>query len=177
MVSNQVKSVWLGISQGCGRKQILPWSFYDRSLISSSCPRGLLKISSKADVLIPAADDTGRVPASQLKSPFQDYSESLSKHLLRQHNAADTTTFFWTNSESITKYPLRRQQQLPSCTGNHFPAAATNTPAPATNSLQKQLPVLHRRPPSCTSSYQFYSSNYQSWTSNHFPAPADTSNY
>ena len=76
---------------------------------------------------------------------------------------------------------MRWHQQLPSCTGDHFPAAVTTTPAPATTSLRKQLqscigdhlpapaatssapaaispgPVtafLHQRSPSCTSRYQ-----------------------
>ena len=66
------------------------------------------------------------------------------------------------------------QQQLPSCTGNHFSAAVSTTPALVTTPLQKQLPVLHRRPPSCTSSHQFCTSDYQSWTSNCLPAPAMT---
>ena len=72
--------------------------------------------------------------------------------------------------------------------------------APAATSLQKQLPVLHRRPSSCTRRYQqlpvmhqqlpalhrrpSYSSDYQfcisscrSCTSDHLLAPADSSNY
>ena len=198
----------LDVSQGCERNQILSWSFYDWSLISSGCPRRLLKVSPKADVLIPTADDTGRLPASQLKRPFQGYSESLSKQLLRRHNAADTTTslsilqpFLGPLRKSNLSTLLRRHQQLPFCTGDHFPAAATTTPALATTSLQKQLPVLHRRPPSCTSttssapatislqkqlpvlhrrppscsSYQFCTSSYQFCTSNRLPASAATS--
>ena len=40
----------------------------------------------------PAADEAGILPAFQLKSPFQDYLESLSKQFLKRHNAAYTTT-------------------------------------------------------------------------------------
>ena len=81
-----------GSAADVGESQISPWSFYDWRLISNSCLWRLLKVSTEVDVPIPAADDAGRLPASQLKSPFQGYSESLSKHLLRRHNAADTTT-------------------------------------------------------------------------------------
>ena len=72
-------------------------------------------------------------------------------------------------------------------------APAATSPAPATflhqrlPVLHQQLLVLHQWPPSCTSdhlpapvdtsSYQFCTSNYQSWTNDYFPAPADTSNY
>ena len=42
--------------------------------------------------ILPAADDAGTLPASQLKSPFQGYSKSLFKHLLRRHNATVPTT-------------------------------------------------------------------------------------
>ena len=49
---------------------------------------------------------------------------------------------------------MRRHQQLPSCTSDHFPAEAAT--------------FLHRWPLTC-------SSNYHSSTSNHFPAEAATS--
>ena len=49
---------------------------------------------------------------------------------------------------------MKRHQLLPSCTGDHFTAAATTTPAPATTSLQRQLLLLHRRPLPCRSSCQ-----------------------
>ena len=86
-------------------------------------------------------------------------------------------------------YSLIRHQRIPSCTGDYFIAAATTTPAPVTNSLQRQLPLLHRQPLPCRSSYQFCTSSYQPCTSDrltapaitflhttsvHFPAPADT---
>ena len=147
-------------------KQILSRSFYDWSLISSSYPRGLLKASPKAEDHIPAADDTGRLPASQLKNPFQGYSESLSKHMwdgtLQQTQlpASQSNRLFRSNSESLTEHPLRRHQQLPV--------------------LHQQLPILHQRPPFCTSDHLpalADTSSYQSWTSDHFPAPADTNNY
>ena len=70
-----------------------------------------------------------------------------------------------------------------SCTGGHFPAEATTSPAPATflqqrlPVLQQQLPVLHQRSPSCTSRYQQLqilnqrplscTSRYQSYTSDY----------
>ena len=97
--------------------------------------------------------------------------------------------------QSLTYYPLRRHQQLPSCTGDYFPAAATTTPAPATTFLQQwpisctssyqQLSVLNQRPPSCTSKYKQLpflnqrppscTSRYQSCTSDYLPASAETS--
>ena len=82
---------------------------------------------------------------------------------------------------------MRRHQQLPSCTGDHFTAAVTTTPAPAATSLQKQLPVLNQRSPSCTSRYQQPPVLHQqlpvlnqqppSCTSDHLPAPVDISGY
>ena len=63
-----------------------------------------------------------------------------------------------------------------------LPASQSNSPfqsyfrksntlfAPVTTSLQLQLPLLHRRPLPCRSSYQ-------SCTGDHLPAPADTSSY
>ena len=82
---------------------------------------------------------------------------------------------------------MRRHQQLPSCTGDHFTAAATTTPVPAASSPQKQilvlhqqLPVLHQRSPSCTSRHQrplSYTSSNQFCTSDRLPAPADTSGH
>ena len=92
---------------------------------------------------------------------------------------------------------MRRHQQLPSCTGDHFTAAATTTPPPAVTFLQKQLPVLHWRPsfctsryqqlpvlhqhlpvlhslPSCSSDYQFCTSSRRSCTSDRLPAPTIT---
>ena len=121
--------------------------------------------------------------------------------------------------------PLLHQQPLPcrssyhSSTGNHLPAPAATSSAPAATSpapvttfvhqrspsctsryqqlsvLHQQLPVLNQRPLSCTrrhqqlpvlkqdhfpapadtSNYQFCTSTYQSWTSDHLPAPVDIS--
>ena len=58
---------------------------------------------------------------------------------------------------------MRWHQQISSCTSNQFLTAATTSPAPATTSLQQQLPVLHRqllpsksrhqRTPSCSSDH------------------------
>ena len=76
-------------------------------------------------------------------------------------------SLFRANSESLTKYPLRRHKKLPSCTSDTFlhrwlfPAAVTTSPSPATTSLQQQLPswtsdtFLQQLPPSCTNSYQW----------------------
>ena len=49
--------------------------------------------------------------------------------------------------------------------------------APATTSLQRQLPLLYRRPLPYRSSYQFCTSSGQSCTSDHLPAPTDTSGH
>ena len=164
---------------GVGESQISFWSFYDWSLISSSCPWGLLKVSSEADVPIPAADDAGRFPASQLKSPFQGYSESHSKHFLRRHNAANTTTslsikqHFFRKSESLILFetapaatflhrrPLHCCGNYHSCTGDHFPTGAATSSAPVETSGHFPAPAN--------------TSSCQSCTSDHLPAPADTS--
>ena len=184
----------------CEKKQILPWSFYDRGLISSSCLWGLLKASPKVDVLIPAADDTGRLSASQLKSPFQGYSESLSKHLLERHNAADTTTslskktaLFRSNSKSLILFetapvatflhrrPLLCSSNYHSCTGGHFPSEAATSPAPETFLLQRlpvlhqQLPVLHQQTPATTSPEPATASRHQQIPATTRSAPAITS--
>ena len=63
---------------------------------------------------------------------------------------------------------MRRHQQLPSLTGDHFTAAATTTPAPPTTSLQRQLPLLHQWPLPCRSRFQFCTSSCLSCTSDHF---------
>ena len=136
-VSNRVKSVGLRASRGCGRSQILSWSFYDWSLISS-CPQGLLKAYRKADVLIPTTNDAGRLPASQLKSPFQDYSESLSKHLLRRHNPADTSGHFLASADT-SSYQF--------CTSSYQSCTSDRLPTPVITFLHQHKPVLHQRSP------------------------------
>ena len=151
-----------------------------------------------------------------LGKSFQSLHETVqcSRH---NYQPLNLTVLFMGNSESLIHFetapaatflhrrPLRCSDNYHSCTADHFTAAAITTPAPAATSLQKQLTVLHQRPlflyqqiPATTSpgpannflhqqipvqktSDHFPgpadTSNYQSWISDHFPAPADTSNY
>ena len=71
-----------------------------------------------------------------------------------------------------------------SCTSRHQRLPVLNQRPPSCTSryqqppvLHQRLPVLNQRPPSCTSDHfpaPADTSNYQSWTSDHLPTPADT---
>ena len=157
-----------GTAAGVGGSQISSWSFYNWNLISSSCPWGLLKASTKADVPIPATDTAGRLPASQLKSLFRATQKVFPNTSWdgtmqqTQQLASQSNSFFRANSATFLHWqPIHCSSNYHSWTSDHFTAAATTTPAPVVTSLQKQLPVLHQqllvlhqRLPSCTGRHQ-----------------------
>ena len=124
----------------------------------------------------PAADDAGRLPASQFKSPFQGNSKSFetppktaqcSRHNYQPLNLTD---LLGSNSESLILFettpaaiflhrrPLHCSGNYHSCAGGLFLALAATSSAPAATSYQP-----------CTGDFPAPAD-----TSVHFPAPADT---
>ena len=154
-----------GLAEAVGGSLILPWSFYDWSLISSSCQWGLLKVYW-----------------FQPQTTQEDCQPLSLKALFRTSQKVFPNTS-WDGTMQQTQLPASRSNRsfqafsrksntlwdgtnnYHSCTGDHFTAAATTTPAPAATFLQKQLPVLHQqlpalhRRPSCSSVYQICTSS------------------
>ena len=74
----------------------------------------------------------------------------------------------------LYRRPLSCSSNYHSCTCDHFPAEAATSPPLATTSLQKQLPVLHRRPPSCNSDHLLTPAAASSAPAATNPAPVST---
>ena len=146
MVSNRVEPVGLGNSRGCGRKP-------DFSLVVLQLKpnQQQLPMRTEADVPIPAADDAEWLPASQLKSPFQTPPETArcSRHNYQPFNLR---ALFRSNSESLILFEKAPAAtfQAPAIT---FQYQQTPAALSCTSRFQQQ-PVLHQRPPSCTSRHQ-----------------------
>ena len=154
--------------------------------LSAGAHEALFKASPKADALIPAADDSETLPASQLKSPFQGYSVypntpwdgtmQWSRPPASQSNSP-FQVLFWKSNLILSETPPATtspapvttflHQQPPSCTGDYFPTAATTSLEPTITFLTQQLPVLNQRSPSCSSNYQSGTNSYQSCNSDH----------
>ena len=79
----------------CSRLPLKSMSWFqpaDDAGIQSATDNARIQLAADNARIQLATDNAGTLPAFQLKSRFLGYSESLSKHLLRRHNAADTTT-------------------------------------------------------------------------------------
>ena len=159
-ISTSIKLVRLGVSRRCGRKP-------DLSLV-------VLRLKPKSAAA--AYEDCSRFPLKQTfrfqpQTTQEDFQPLSLKALFRPtqkvlpstswDGTMQQTPLLAYHSNMTFKDYFRKSNILWDGTSSYLLA-------PATTSQQRQLPLLHRRPPHC-------SGNYHSCTSSHFPAEAATS--